>query len=283
VMLAQSGKNGLKVTADNTTVTLEGFEGKDYPPVPKQKGKAVIVSDLDKALDDVLYAVAKEANRPVLQGVCFTPRNGRVELAAADGFRLSITSAKVRGTWPEGVIIGGAALHIVKRLFRGNVAVTIQGKDEKDKTVIFQQGTLMLFTRPTTGTFPDYSKLIPKGGRIVKFGTKVVQEALRKVKSVQPITKLVRLRSKGKDKMVVSGEEPGVGNVSVTVPVKGRVKNAIDINYLSDLLSRMDEETVMRVPASNNAPIMVRRNGTIHVVMQMQAQWEDKKPVENQG
>ena len=281
VTLTLSGKRDLKITADGTTATLEGMEAKDYPTVPRQKGKVVIVSDLGKALDEVLYAVDKKGNRPVLAGVSFTPRNGRVELAAADGFRLAITSAKVRGNWPETVIIPGEALQIAKRLFQGDVAVSAQGKNG-NKNVSFQQGTLILFTHPIEGTFPNYQQLVPKGGRVVKFATKAVQEALRKVRVIQPTTSKVTLRSKG-NKMTIAGEQPGVGQVAVTVAVKGKIKSAIDLNYLSELLSHLDDETTMRLQATEDAPIMVRRNGTIHVVMPMCTQWEDKKPSVTNG
>ncbi len=288
VTLSLAGKRELKVTANDTTVILEGMEGTTFPSVPKVTGKAVIFHDLDKAIDDVLYAVCKSDNRPTLTGVHFTPRNGCVELAAADGFRLAITSAKLTGKWThQSVIIRGDALGMVKRLLPGRVAVAINGKDERTRRVSFQQNTLVLTTHPIEGTFPQYEKLVPKGGRIVKFGTEKLVQALRKVRMVKPDTDMVKLQSCRKG-MTVSASGSRIGSIAVTVPVTGRIKTAFNLNYLMDILSRMDDQAVMRL-TENTAPAVFRRNGSTHLVMQMQAGWDNEAkaqdtahPAENQ-
>jgi len=85
VTLSVVNKKLLMVEAGAIT-TLEGFEPQDFPEVQGVRGKAVEVTGLANALKQISYAMAKEDGRPVLEGVHFTPENGTVVLAAADGY-----------------------------------------------------------------------------------------------------------------------------------------------------------------------------------------------------
>ncbi len=81
----------LKVSAGASNTTLPAGDVREFPPMVEVKGKGITFPNLVYTLKEVDYAMAKESNRPVLNGICFNTVKRSLELAAADGFRMAIT------------------------------------------------------------------------------------------------------------------------------------------------------------------------------------------------
>jgi DNA polymerase-3 subunit beta len=274
VILSKEGKARLRVKAGATSVTLDGFEAGDFPPTPKvKKGKAVEVPGLVKTLAEVDYAAATEDTRPVLSGVCLSPANGKVELAAADGFRLAIVSAKAKGQLPRQIIIPLGAVRLVRRLMPDNMVIRDDGTN-----VAFEGNGLSLVVRPIEGTYPNYQQLVPKNGSILKVDAEQLREALRLVTAIEPDGGIIRLQTKRKA-LLISAKNEERGQVETKVPAQGKVKIGFNAKYLRDLLARVDGEINLRT-TSPQAPGVVRNNGTTHVLMPLFVQWEERKKVE---
>lgn len=266
VTLSLAGKKALKVEAGSATSTLEGYEAKDFPPVPGVKGKAVEFTNLGKALKEVSYARAKDDLRPVLEGVCFAPVAHGVELAAADGFRLALTTAKSKGSLVSQVIVPGKEVDLIQRLMLGKVSVH-QGPE----TISFVDEGMVLTVRPIEGTFPNYKQIIPKNGSPLTVDCKQLRNALKVVTVIKTAKNLVRLQTKGKA-LIVSVQDDEKGKSEARVPAKGKAKIGFDADYLKDLLTRLDGQFTLRT-TSPQSPGVVKQNGTTHVLMPMAVQW----------
>lgn len=262
----------LTVETGAASTTMKGFDPKDFPKLPKLQGKPVVIYGLDKAVGEVLYAVAREENRPVLCGVSFTPKNGRVELAAADGYRLAITSTRVKGKLKEQLIVPAKALSLLKRFLPGNVTALVWGKDDRDKTIAFHQNNgVTVVAKTISGNFPNYGQLIPKKGSLLKVATDQMKQALATVMSIKPREDMVRLQCRGKG-LVVSAKDGDDSLTEVKVPATGKVKAGFNGRYLRDLLGVVGKDFVLRMEQPQT-PGLVRNNGTVHVIMPMSVQW----------
>ena len=271
VTLSLVNKKFLKVEAGATT-TLEGFEAQEFPEVPGVRGKAIEVIGLAGALKQISYAMAKEDIRPVLKGVCFSPDNGTVVLAAADGFRLAETKVKAKGQF-EQTIVPAMAVQLVEKLMPGKVSIHRQknGKSTGYPHISFVGEGLVLTVMVTKGTYPSYKQVIPKGGSLLTVDKGALKNALDVVSITLPDNDIVRFRTRGGN-LIVSTKNEEKGETEVKVPAKGKVKIAFDTNYLKDLLAHTSGAITLRTREAQS-PGVVKQNGTIHVLMPMSVQW----------
>jgi len=265
VILSSVGNSSLKVEAGKTSITLHGFDAKDFPPIPGVKGKAIEVSGLGKALKEVSYAMSKDESRPAMIGVCFTPVDSSIELAATDGYRLGMTRVKAKGTLANQVIIPAAVITLIERLMSGKVSI----HPAPNETSFIGDG-LVLVTKPVSGTYPSYSQVIPKNGSRLTFSRKEMENALKVVTSFNPKS-AVRLQTRA-GKLTLQTVEVERGTCEARIPVKGKTKIAFDGSYLKDLLKRLEEKVILRI-SNAQSPGVVRANGTTHVLMPRTVEW----------
>ena len=261
----------LSIEAGAATSSTDALPPSEFPKtVPEVKGKAVKLPDLPGAFREVMYAVAVEDARPVLNALCFQSKRGRMIIAAADGFRLAVTQTPAKGLWGEQeVLVPLSAAKLVEKLMKGPVTATLQGKDEA-KAVAFTQNGLTIFARCTAGTYPGYDQLIPKRGRSLAVATEAMLKAVKTVLTLKPYNDTVRLRTHA-GQLVVSATVDN-REASVKVPAKGKAKIAFNGKYLRDLLARAEETFTIRI-TSPSAPGVVKTKRTTHVIMPMHAQW----------
>jgi len=272
VTLSLVNKKLLRVEAGATTV-LEGFEAQDFPEVQGVRGKAVEVTGLADALKQVSYAMAKgDGSRPVLEGVHFTPENGTVVLAAADGFRLAETKVKAKGQF-EQTIVPSMAVQLIEKLMPGKVSIhrAKNGKSTKYPHISFVGDGLVLTAMVTMGTYPNYKQVIPKGGSLLTVDKGALKNALDVVSITLPDNEAVRFQTRGGN-LVVSTKNEEKGETEIKVPAKGKAKIAFNIHYLRDVLAKASEQAILRIRDAQT-PGVVKQNGTIHVLMPMFVQW----------
>jgi DNA polymerase-3 subunit beta len=118
-----------------------------------------------RMIDQVVFAAATDESRPILTGVLAQFHQGGLTLAAADGFRLAVTSADV------GVDLDQATSVIIPARALSELARISSGDEEKIDLIITPGRNQILFHLPNTdlvsqlieGNFPDYRQIVPKG------------------------------------------------------------------------------------------------------------------------
>jgi DNA polymerase III sliding clamp (beta) subunit (PCNA family) len=275
----------VSLEAGSAATKIEGYdkvyEAKDFPPVPRVNGKSLTIT-LAPALEAVDYAVATEATRPVLCGISFKQVGSKVELAAADGFRLAVTSVKTKGTLTKEMIVNAQALSVVKRLMPKVVTITQamkKGVDADGKAVTtleavsFEAAGMVLVARPIQSTYPNYPQLIPATKTGVTVAREAALEALKVIAGIKPEGGKVCLQTKGKN--LIFWAKGDAGRTEVKVPARGKAQIAFNLPYLRDIIQKVDSKVTLRTK-SPSEPGVVKQNGTTHVLMPMFMQWDDK-------
>ena len=168
-----NGNKRLKVTCGSNTSYLEdlAWVGEKTPLTlceVRVSSKRIVQPnigglELAEALNRVIPFTAKEDNRPVLQCVLFTAKEGKLTLVSADGFRLAVVKL-------DCAIDGQALIHrddlrgIANALRKAQrVALSIEKSgDGLDGTSLIIDTELIRYKwRGADGQFPDYEKLIP--------------------------------------------------------------------------------------------------------------------------
>jgi len=257
----------IKLEADKSVASFPGHDPKDYPAMPKIPRMTLRFTDLAKAIPEVLYAAAKEDTRPVLNGICFNPKK-RMELAAADGFRLAITTTPFTGKLSEPIIILARACKLLT-LMPGKIEAGLaQGTGVS--AIVFVQKGLTLMTQLIQGEFPKYDQLVPTKGSFLRCSAEALREAIRQVGVVQAVNKIIRLRTKGHTLLVSMKQDDAT--VEAKVSATGKAQIAFDVRYLTDLLKRMDGTFAIRI-TDGQSPAVAKVNGSTHVLMPHFVDW----------
>src|SRR5690606_8727193 len=148
------------------TASIGGMDPDDFPPIPPVGDAGTLRLDAERlrtAVNQTVFSAATDDSRPVLTGVHFAIKDGKLRLAAADGFRLSVRTMDVDETTEErAVIIPARALGELGRLLpeadEGVVAMTFNAAQTQ---VQFDLGHAKLIAQLIQGTFPNYDQLIP--------------------------------------------------------------------------------------------------------------------------
>jgi DNA polymerase-3 subunit beta len=265
-LILTSGPHNALMMESGATTTLEGYDPKNFPPVPEVKGDTIMISGLASALSEISYAMANDESRPVLTGVDFRPNDDKIVLAAADGFRLGVTTVSAKGKL-EPMIVQGKAIRAIQELMPGTVSVC-QGNHN---TTSFTCQGLMLTSPAIQGTFPQYDKIIPQHGADCVVDSQALRDALDIVSVTLGGSDIVRLQTKGTN-LIISTQDEELGQTQAVVPAQGECRIAFQAKYLKDILMRLSGSISLSI-TNASTPMLVRQGETIHVLMPMFVQW----------
>ena len=152
------------ITGHQSRASIKGTDASDFPSIPTIEESALPVT-LDAAqfkalIGQTVFAAADDQGRPALSGVLLQVREDTLTLAAADSYRLAVTTAALTG---EQEVAGDVLIPVktLKELARilpdeGNVTM-LNGNN----LVVFQSGHLELVSRILAESFPPYEKMLP--------------------------------------------------------------------------------------------------------------------------
>jgi DNA polymerase-3 subunit beta len=258
---------------------IKGIEASEFPDVPTAESiggqnNLHLESDIFRQMiDQVVFAAATDESRPILTGVLAKFHQGGLTMAAADGFRLSVTSADVGVDLDEmaQVIIPARALAELGRI----------SADQEDpieliitparNQILFHLSNTDLVSQLIEGNFPDYNQIIPKSHTtrtIVK-----AQEFLKAVRMAflfaRDAANIIRLNIvPGSEltpgQLIITGTSAELGdNVSemdATIEGDG-VEVAFNARYLIDALSVAGMPEVVLETSSPSSPGLIRPIG----------------------
>ncbi len=280
----------LKLVCARNEATIGGMDADDFPPIPAVEGDTFELDAkiLREAITQVVFSAATDDSRPVLTGVDLVVEGDILTLAAADGFRLAVRTLKLKKKVAEKqeVIVPAKALAELNRLLQDQDE-PVQMTFNKNKTqVMFRLKDVELVAQLIQGTFPDYSRLIPKdwGSRAVVEVRDFLQETKIAAIFARDGSGIVRITFQSGDdgapgQMTVSAraEEIGDNEGKLDATVEGEAsKIAFNGRYLQDVLQVLDGGRVALETTGPSQPGVIRpldNDSYVHVVMPMFVQW----------
>ena len=258
---------------------IKGIDASEFPDVPTAdsldgQNRLHLEPDIfRRMIDQVVFAAATDESRPILTGVLAKFHQGGLTLAAADGFRLSVTAADVGVDLDEAVsiIIPARALAELSRI----------SADEEDpidliitpqrNQILFHLSNTDLVSQLIDGNFPDYNQIVPKGHNTRTLVS--TQELLKAVKVAflfaRDAANIIRFN-------VVPGSELTPGQVIVTgtsaefgdnvseldASIEGdEIEIAFNARYMIDALSVAGTPEVVLETSTPSSPGVIRPVG----------------------
>jgi DNA polymerase-3 subunit beta len=269
----------LHLKAGRFEANIKGIDASDFPLVPtadtlRDTAGAVhitLAADTFRSMiDQVTFAAATDESRPILTGVLAEFESDALNLAAADGFRLSVRreTTDMGLSSPVNIIIPARALDEVSRISSGQedpVQVIITPARNQ---VLFHLDSVDLVSQLIEGKFPDYDQIIPK-----EYATRAVVNTQDLLKAVKVSHLFARESANSVRFHVVPGTELTPGHMTITATsaelgdnvgeidasVEGNeVEIAFNAKYMIDALSATDSAEVALTTTVPTSPGVIR-------------------------
>jgi DNA polymerase III subunit beta len=271
----------LSLSAGRYRANIKGLASDEFPHIPTAeslRGRRISIqpSILERLIAEVEFAAANESSRPILTGVLMRVRNRQLTLAAADGFRLAVTSAAVDSEAAVELIVPRRALTEAARLIAGQSSAIEWVIPSEPSRSLFLFQTATLVSQCIEGTFPDYTQIIPK-----EHSLRVIVDRLEWLRALRVASLFARDSADmcrlhiGDSSLQVSArsDEAGDNVAELEAEVEGGpLEIAFKILYLQDAAKAMStERLVLEFQAASN-PLVIRPAGDEHhlvVIMPM--------------
>jgi DNA polymerase-3 subunit beta len=258
---------------------IKGIEASEFPVVPTAEtvdGGDSLHVEADafrQMIGQVVFAAATDESRPILTGVLAQFHQGGLTMAAADGFRLSVSSADVGADLDEAstVIIPARALAELNRISADQEDPIELVITPSRNQILFHLANTDLVSQLIEGNFPDYNQIVPKEHTTrTLLGT---EELLKAVKVAflfaRDAANIIRLRIvPGNDltpgQMIVTGTSAEFGdNVSeLDATIEGdAIEVAFNARYMIDALSVVGTPEVALETSTPSSPGVIRPVG----------------------
>ena len=286
IKLSMNGGSTLEVASENglSKTAIKGMDAEEYPPFKREYTGSFEISggDLKCLAQSVIFsACKKDFTRPVLQGINMTIENGKVTLAATDGYRISARSEAAPDEGEGKVfIIPADALAQVARLVNEGSTVKVEYDDSR---VTFTWGDIYIFSQLIDGNFPDWQVLVPKSFKTtLQAPTEAFKQALKQAGIIaregNGVVIFEMEKSDGIERLIVQANSEETGSSQVVldedVQIEGDpLKIAFSVRFaLEALETAVSNGRVEMKFNAHDTPALLRGVGDddfTHIIMPM--------------
>lgn len=278
-LILRKEKESAELSSRDSKFTLQALPSEEFPKLFDQvTGEQLIIDKkaIDAIFSKVLLSISQEDSRPELTGICIVRKEGKEEIVATDGYRLSLYLNTKTKPHEDGVII------LSSKLVQEIVSLKSDGVLFIERTTnqaIFQTEDIVLVGRLIAGRYPQYEKILPK-----TFKTKLTADKNRffqetKLASIfaRENANILSLRiSDGKILLFAKSSGVGESNAQIDVEQDGDdTEIAFNARYLLDFLKQCDGEEVVVELNSSLEPakfIDSANPGYFHIIMPVRVQ-----------
>jgi DNA polymerase III subunit beta len=271
----EGGSRGLKISWEGGSALVPHWSHPDaFPPTPEIRGLVISLDpqELRQAISQVGCCAATVDDRPTLTCINWRPSNGRIVLAAADGFRLAIK--EISGELEREINLWAKAMD--------KLAKALGPKETELEMLLGDTMAWFRTKRIAVGivadkrmAFPNYPNLVPTQGSEVRVVRADLLAGLRRIEGVALRgSGVVRLESLG-GSLKVSASADDARAQETMVAVGDVAKVAANFHYLMDALSVMRGETItLMIQQTPSLPCVVSDDsGLRHIIMPMFVAW----------
>ncbi|WP_417465888.1 DNA polymerase III subunit beta [Kordiimonas sp.] len=283
VELTAEENDRLIVKAGRSRFTLACLDKEDFPVMSEGDMPhrfELAAAELKRLIDKARFAISTEETRYYLNGiylhVATTEDGSTLRAVATDGHRL----AQVEQDVPDGaagmpgIIIPRKTVGEIRKLIdevEGNIQISLS-----DTKIRFAYDGAVITSKLIDGTFPDYSRVIPKGNdKMLEMDCRLFAEGTDRVSTISSDkTRSVKL-SLAKDTLTLSVNSPDSGTATEELAASygaDALEIGFNSRYLLDILAQVEGETVQVFLADPSAPTVLRDmvdEGALYVLMPM--------------
>jgi DNA polymerase-3 subunit beta len=279
IQFALNDKQKVVVSSGRSRFTLATLPANDFPNVDEGEVLAqfsVLQGQLKRLIDRTAFAMAQQDVRYYLNGMLWEVSAQKLRMVATDGHRLAMCDLKTDA------IANDERQIIVPRKGIIELSRSLMVEDAEVE-IVFGQNHLRATTENFTfitklvdGKFPDYQRVLPKGGNKIILGERLaLREAFNRAAILSNEKyRGVRLVLSDNQLMIqANNPEQEEAEDSLVVDYQGdSLEIGFNVNYLIDVLSVLSGETIKLVLADSNSSALLEEStdsDSTYVIMPM--------------
>jgi DNA polymerase-3 subunit beta len=269
----------LLVKAGRSRFSLSTLPANDFPTVQEGPGSLTCnleQSKLRRLIERTSFAMAQQDVRYYLNGMLLEVSSNTLRAVSTDGHRLAMCSmnAPIEQSDRHQVIVPRKGILELARLLtdpEGMVSIVLGQHHIRATT-----GEFTFTSKLVDGKFPDYERVLPKGGDKLVVGDR---QALREAFSRTAILSNEKYRgirlqlAAGQLKIQANNPEQEEAEEEISVDYEGgSLEIGFNVSYLLDVLGVMTTEQVRLILSDSNSSALLQEAGnddSSYVVMPM--------------
>jgi DNA polymerase III subunit beta len=270
-----------------TNWNVRGIAAAEFPPVPEAGAPDVVLPGkvLREMIAETVFACAKEDTRPILTGLYLHFDGNVMTVAAADGYRLAVRTARIDQSFKkarEMVVPAKTMAEVARIIFDDDIPVSITLPGDRE-LIQFEIENTVVSSQLIDGRFPDFSGIIPKTNNTVV--SVYTDDLLKHYKRAEIFARDNNYSSRVTARPAEGPSEPGAMHITAKSSERGDYEGVLEasvqgaaldtsfnVRYLIDVLSVIPEERILLESNGTNSPGVIRPEGRedfLHLIMPM--------------
>ena len=180
ITLTVDDRNCATIVSGRSSHTMTALPAKDFPEIPRLTSTQGFVASqkvVRSMMAKCLYAMGVNDQRPVLNGLFFSIKDGKLHMVSCDSFKMATcaTQADIYGL--DADLAVEDTRFILPNKSVGELYKLLSDKDEEAvvtiymsrKNIIFVMGNLTFFSKLIEGEYIDYNRIILRNHRITVY------------------------------------------------------------------------------------------------------------------
>ncbi|MCU4675814.1 DNA polymerase III subunit beta [Catenovulum sp. 2E275] len=268
----------LRIRSGRSKYSLSTLPAKDFPNLEEWQSEinfAIKQSDFKRMIDNTSFSMANQDVRYYLNGMSLETSGNQIRCVTTDGHRLALTRVDLEETLEESqVIIPRKGVTEISRLIEDsddNVYISIGSNH-----IRLSSSGFTFTSKLVDGRFPDYRRVLPKGGdkEIVADKSVIKQAFTRAAILSNEKFRGVRLNlSSGELTITATNPEQEVAEEVVEINYQGDdLEIGFNVAYMIDVLNVLESDEVKFTLGDSNSSALIEDNlddRSVYVVMPM--------------
>ena len=269
----------VKLKAGRSRFTLSTLPANEFPSIEEETGSmnfTIGQSRLRRLIDRTGFAMAQQDVRYYLNGMLLEVSQNCLRSVATDGHRLAMCAveADINQAEKHQVIVPRKGIMEMARLLTEGdemVHITLGANHIRAKT-----GDFMFTSKLVDGKFPDYDRVLPRGGDKIVIGDRQeLRQAFQRasILSNEKYRGIRLILSEGLLKVMANNPEQEEAEEELSLGYNGEgMEIGFNVSYLLDVLSVLSGESVKITLSDPNSSALLEESesgDSTYVVMPM--------------
>ena len=268
----------LIIKSGRSRFTLSTLPDTEFPQIEESTSSLNFTTtqkQLRRLIELSQFSMANQDVRYYLNGMLFEIANGTLTAVATDGHRLALSRIPVPDLQEDFqcIVPRKGILELMRLLEQDESAVTVQLSDNHIRAGI---GDYLFTSKLVDGRFPDYRRVLPRGGnKLVEGEKEILKHAFSRV-AILSNEKFrgVRLQlSNGELKISANNPEQEEAEEAIAVDYQGdELEVGFNVSYILDVLNTIDGDGVRFTLSDANSSGLIENSkddSALYVVMPM--------------
>lgn len=180
ITLTVDDRNCATVVSGRSSHTMTALPAKDFPEIPRLTSTQGFVASqkvVKNMMAKCMYAMGVNDQRPVLNGLFFSIKDGKLHTVSCDSFKMATCTAGAELFGLESDLTVEDVRFIMPNKSVSELYKLLGDKDEdavvtvytSRKNIIFSMGNIVFFSKLIEGEYIDYNRIILRNHRIIVY------------------------------------------------------------------------------------------------------------------